>query len=36
MKVDIIGICEIKWTGNGKICENKKTLIYSEGTGDEH
>ena len=28
-KIDILGLCEIRWTGSGKMKENGKTIIYS-------
>ena len=34
-KIDILGLCEMRWTGGGKMKEDGKTLIYS-GHSNEH
>ena len=31
MKVDIMGVGETKWSGCGKIYDNKKTIVYAGG-----
>ena len=33
--IDILGLCEMRWTGSGKIMHNDTTIIYS-GNSKEH
>ena len=33
-KLDILGICETRWTGNGRITSDDTVLLYSGG--EEH
>ena len=34
LDIDILGLCEVRWTGAGKISTNDYTFIYS--CGSEH
>ena len=34
-KIDILDLCGMRWTGNGKMKEHGKTIIYS-GHSKEH
>ena len=34
LQIDILGLCEIRWTGGGKITSENTTIIYSGG--DSH
>ena len=34
--INILGICEVRWTGAGKISSGKKTVIYSGGQKHEN
>ena len=35
MKVDILGLSEVRWTGDGKINEDNKIIVYSGGAKHE-
>lgn len=33
-KIEIFGLCEMRWTGSGKMKEHGKTIIYSGHTSE--
>ena len=33
MRMNCLGLCEVKWAGNGQIEKDDKTIIYSGGCG---
>ena len=35
LKVNVLGLCEIRWSGAGKISEEEQILIYSGGKKHE-
>jgi len=32
MKINILGVCEVRWTQSGKLASEGTTFIYSGGT----
>jgi hypothetical protein len=36
MKIDILGVSETRWTGNGKYVLDDYTFVYSGGEQHEH
>ena len=36
MKINIFGVCEVRWTQSGKLASERTTFIYSGGTEHKH
>ena len=36
MKINILGVCEVRWTQSGKLASEGATFIYSGGTEHKH
>ena len=34
-KLDILGVCEVRWKGKGDLCSDKYSVIYSGGESQE-